>query len=589
MKYDNIRRFIGISLFILISIQYSFGQREKNNIYLFDCTWSMKTNGLWAPAKAALDATITTQSAIPGSRFCVIPFGDTPHQSFEFDSSNHNDKKAEITKALDNYINQEKFTRISDVLEAGFKKVDANKENKIYLLTDGLPNGGDSPQKVARTITNWCGNHRNCRLFYVALKNDVINPEIQQAIDACPDAFIVQCKNKVIPQIADISSDVYTNLEELQSKREIPFSIPGRHDLRVESEDPMFDVIIDNKSARDGKIMISLSPKDGLDKGKIHQNLQGGAYEFSARLQCVDERYFIANPDITIHVTDEVPSKLTIAQGKDGMETDGISWYDSFLWSGAADEKSISWNLAPVFANEYPDSRLDLKFQSADEHTDDFHVWFNGQQISNGSTIRIQPGKPALLEVRFMHTASTGSRYFTLTPAASDGIDLINERPSEEYEGLSLRTEYSIGWNPLKTLLFWLAIIVLAALIVWLLILRRIFFPPIKVGKVSFAGPGSYYASKRIKGARKVILTSKRKSQNILSRIFTGEIRFVRAEHFSPELSIEPAPGKRKVIFRSEGKAVGVWEMYPSSTFGQDDNGKITNRVSKETTEVEFN
>lgn len=114
------------------------------------------------------------------------------------------------------------------------------------------------------------------------------------------------------------------------------------------------------------------------------------------------------------------------------------------------------------------------------------------------------------------------------------------------------------------------------------------FFPPIRMGKITITGPGSYYSSKKIKGARKVILTPKRKSQNMLSRIFTGEIKFIKADHLTPELSIVPAGGKKKVKLRSETKQNNSWEIYPSSIFGQYEKGTMTNKVSNEKSEIEF-
>ena len=157
-------RIVTILVMLLCAVGVN-AQREKNNIYLFDCTGSMKSNGLWQPAKEALNATIDTQSTIPGSQFTIIPFGDSPYSYFVFGSTDYKNKKSDINNAFDKYIEEAKYTRITDVLNSGFSRCDENKENKIYLLTDGMPNGGDTPEKVAKAISDWCSNHRNSRLF----------------------------------------------------------------------------------------------------------------------------------------------------------------------------------------------------------------------------------------------------------------------------------------------------------------------------------------------------------------------------------------------------------------------------------------
>lgn len=570
---------------MVLNITAIYAQREKNNIYLFDCTGSMQKNGLWEPAKAALDATITTQASIPSSQFIVIPFGDNPYSSFEFNSAAYQGKKADIAKAFATNIQIAKYTRISDVLQEGFSRVNPNKENKIYLLTDGMPNSGDTPEKVAQTITNWCSNHRNSRLFYVALTNGVVNPVIQQAIDACPDAFVVQCEGRVIPQIADISSDVYTNLEELAKAREVSFSIPGEYDLNVSTDDTLFHVYVDGDKASDGKILVSLSPKSGKDVSLLHQLLQGGSYTFTAVLQCKDKRYFIANPTLTIHVADEVPSKLTLADGQEEICADGVEWYDSFWWSDATPDQRVEWDLSPIFANQLNNTILRLKLEGENH---DFQACYNDEPIGKDQVIAIVPNHPAMLQVLFNHDAETGKRYFHLVPAGHEALDMINEQPVANYEGTSLRTSYSVAWNPLKTLMFWLGVFILALLILWFVVLKPIFFPTIKIGKVEMTGPQAYYVSKRLKGARKVVFTSKKKSQNIISRMFTGEVRYVRADHFSPELAILPSGGKKKVKVRSEGRLAASWDVCPSTIFSQYEKGRIINRTSGDEAEIEF-
>lgn len=588
MNHSSKIKYYIVLFSIIFSTLTGIAQREKNYIYLFDCTWSMKKNGLWKPAQSALDSNITLRSSIPGSHFTVIPFGNNPYQVFSFNNGNYSAIKQDLTKAFEKYINQANFTNISDVLKSGFHQVDSNKDNEIYLFTDGMPNNTDSPQLVAQTIREWCANHRNTKLYYVALTKGVINPLIKQAIDECSDTSIVQCENGVIPVITSISNDVYTNLKELDKGIETSFSIPGNYNLTAESSDNYFNVYIDGNKAEDGKFILKISSKDNLTIDQMHQILQGEKYEFPITINCTDKNFTIVNPIVNVHISDEVPSKLILANGVDEIQADGVKWYDSFLWSKAAEDKKVLWDLAPVFKNELKNSGLSLELNKAEGESDDFQAWFNGKSITNGQTITIHPNKPALLEVRFNHDAKTGKRYFYLSPSRIESLDFINDFPSDEYQGTSLRTEYHVGWNPLKTFLFWSGIILLAALVLWLTILKRIFFPQIKMSKITITGPDSYYSSKRIRGARKIMLTTKRKSQNIFSKIFTGKIIFIRGDHFSPALSIVAAGGKKKVRLRSEAKSNNPWEIYPSLIFGQYDKGTLTNKTFNDKSEIEF-
>lgn len=581
---------IRIVIMLLSGVSPVYAQREKNNIYLFDCTYSMKTNRLWEPAKTALHATIETQKAVPGSEFTVIPFEVKAFPAITFGSKEYGNKKTEeIDKALESYINHHTHTNITAALKEGFHHVDPNKENKIYLLTDGEPDGGDTSEKVAQTIAEWCSSHRNCRLFYVALKNGVVNPVIRDAIDACQDAYVVECNDGVIPQIADLYvNDVYTNLEELSQRKALAISMPDTQSLALTCNDSVFDVKIAGDASGNGRIGLDIKPKNGTTTESLHQAFQGSDYEFQVAIQSTDPNYIIANPVVTVHVADGIPSTLTLGAGADALLVEEVSWYDSFLWSDAAPDIRTVMDLMPVFNNELYGSRLRLKLIVDDGTADDFTARYNGEPVGNGSILTVEPGQPAMLDVVFDHDAKTGKRYFDLVAVDYADLDLINDQPAENYQGTQLIMEYDVKWNPLKTLLFWLGVLLLAALLLWFLILRRIFYPQIKVGKIEFTGPGTYYASKRIRGARKVVLTSRKKSQNILSRIFTGEIRYVRADHFTPEIIILPAGGKKKVKLRSEGNSSDMWDIHPAGIFGVYEKGTLTRRSTSEKFNIEL-
>ncbi len=573
---------------LLLGAVTAMAQREKNYIFLFDCTNSMINYKLWDPAKIALDQNISLRASIPGSSFAVIPFGNEAYEVFSFPGSSYSGRKTAIDKSFEKYIKEAKYTNITAVLEEAFSRVNPKMDNEIYLLTDGMPNGADSADKVAQAIRSWCANHRNAKLFYVALKNNVINPVIKAAIDECPDASTVQCENGIIPVIMDMSTDIYTNLEELDKTKVLTFSIPIDFELTASSTDSLFIFAIPGNRTVGGKTKVQISPKSSYTKNQLHQVLEGDEYHFPVRINCSDSRFVITNPIVNIHISDDIPSSLEIAQGVDEIKAEPVSWHDSFLWSDAAPNQIVRWDLAPVFSNELKNSALDFRFQAAAGQPDDFKVWFNGQPLSQNGSFKIEPGKPGVLEVEFNHDAKTGKRYFNLVPAGITALEQVNGVPSDSYEGTSLRTIYIVDWNPLKTFFFWFMVVLLGALVLWFAVLKRIFFPTIRMGKITFAGPGSYYASKKIKGCRKVILTSTKKSQNVVSRLFSGKVLYIRANHFSPELTILPVGRKRKVKITQVIKSSNAWDIYPAGIFSQFDKGSITNRVTNEQSEIDF-
>jgi hypothetical protein len=575
---------------VMMAVPFAMAQKERNNIYLFDCTESMKKGGLWEPAKDALYATITSQTAVAGSQFTVIPFGDDPFEVVSFDSNGF-DKK-DIDKKLEKYIKIARTTNISNALKVAFAKCDPKKDNIIYLLTDGQPNGSDSPLKVVNLIKKWCDNHTNTRLFYVALKKGVVPKDIEKAIDECDDAYVVQCTKKVIPQICDVDLQIHANINELDTVHTLLFS-EADCPLNVSCSDTIFDAtIVGGKAGPDGKIGVQLRASHGQDVGLLHKLLKslikpGEDYRFTISITSGDSSYIVANPQVQVFMADHIQSRLSLAAEVDELAVDGASWYDSFLWSKASEPGEVEFDLAPEFSNVTAlQTSIALMLVPAEGEPSDYQCYFNGRKLEAEETFVIVPGSEAKLRVVFKTDAKTGKRYFNLRNRGSQNLDLVNGKSIDEFEGMTLRTKYSVNWNPLKTCLFWIAMAIIAALVLWFFLLRRMFYPTIKVKRIDFAGPGTYYGSKKIKGARKVVLTSKKQSQNILSRIFTGEIRFLRAEHFIPEIEILPSGTKKKIRLHSLGKGDNAWDVTPSSILAPFDKATMTNRTTKETSEI---
>lgn len=558
-------------LFLAMSLPL-FSQKEKNNIYIFDCTRSMKEQGLWEPAQKTLHETVSNQVRIPSSQFWIIPFGDKPYEIISFDSRGYNQtKKERIEKCFDRYEGEAKYTHISDALSLGFSKCDPRKENRIYLLTDGMPNGGDNSAKVAETINKWCGGRHNGRLFYVALKKGIVNDEIRRAIEACPDAYIVECSDNVIPQVADIKSiRITTDIEKLDQIHELSFSIPIDFPLLVNCDDPVFAVTVDGNKAVDGKIPVRISAKNGQDTEGVARLLsekgEGRIYDFTFTLVSGNRNYFIANPDVEVQMANYIQSCLTIAKEMDEVDAGTCSRHSAFLWSPASAEAEISVDLAPAFSHVSDlDARYVMRLTPGDGEPRDFKIYYNGNEVGTDGLIHLTPGNPAKIRIVFDKDAITGKRYFKLIPVDSRGVDIVNNTPCRDFKGFSIRTQYKEVWNPLKKALTWIAAGIVALLLLWFLLLRRILFPVIRASRIEITGPGRYYVSKRIRGKRKVILTSLGKKQNVFDRIFTGEILYIRDGCLTPDIEITPG-GRKKVRLRSSSTGPEGWDFVPSST-----------------------
>lgn len=133
-----------------------------------------------------------------------------------------------------------------------------------------------------------------------------------------------------------------------------------------------------------------------------------------------------------------------------------------------------------------------------------------------------------------------------------------------------------------------IAALIVAALVIWFAAVRRMLYPVIKVTQLVLTGPGSYYLTRKIKGARRVVLTSHRRSQNALSRLFTGTIIYIVADHFTPDITLEPKGSGKRVRAASPRGASG-WDFTPTPSFARYEKGAATSRTNpKDKFEIEF-
>lgn len=566
-------------------------QRQRNYIYLFDCTQSMQELGIWEPAKTALQRTVDVQLPQPEAQFAVIPFQGKTHPTITFDADTYGRRREDMIKALDGYITQRTNTNIVDALQAGFDRCEPQMDNRVYLLTDGTDNVKKTPAVVA-LINKWCASHTNTRLFYVTLDEKAVDPDIRAAIDACGDAFMVNCHGAVIPQIADITpSEIYANTLELDATHRIAFSEPGRYALSLRCSDPFFMPEIEGGCAEGQQLRVKLRMRREMSIDSLNAALDAftdgnGNYAFTFDIIPADKHALtIANPTVETVVSNFRQRSLRVAADMtdETVIAPGSFSYPAFLLSEARPADAVTIDLAPEFNDAAVESGSTASFVLAPTNgqSADYTLRYNGEPIEAGEAFTVKAGATALLEVFFNPDAATGRRYFTLRCADSYLLERLNGTPASNSAEFSLRTRYSRHWNPLATGMFWTGVALLAALVLWFAILKRIFFPTFSISALEFAGPGSYYARKRVKKYRMVRLSAHPDKQGLLSRLFTGRILHVRDAVWTPELTIVPGNKKTARAVAQKG-----WDIIPSRTLKRHETYEVVNSATGQTSKL---
>lgn len=540
-KERNMKRYWCLLLAIpmLLASSSLFAQRERNYIYLLDCTKSMIGYGdspkIWEPTKEYLRSEL--EKHVPGTTLHIVPFQGKALPSFNFDANNLDWNK--IEKELDKHVQNVTNTNICDAWDDTDNYIDPHKDNYIILLTDGKDNvnGMDA---VAKKLSNWCGKHPNTYAFYVQLTEAAIDPSVAKVIDICDNEFIVDGRGS-IPVFGSFDKGliIYANTLNLKKTHLIGFSSAGTYAANAVCDDPYFDVKV-----IDGKINNGIVPVQIIARKQISQINAAipQTYNFSFEVQ--SKEIEIINPTVKVQMTNKPERSLDMLSEETYVGK--ATWYDSFLFWDASIPDTLSIDLKTLFNDEAQKdgSTVDIRIEET-EGGEDFQLFYNQRKIENKQiTINSKNSAPTILSVVFNPEAKDGTHYLSIKTISKRNLDKINDQPVEQYN-ICLRYKYDVNWNPLKTILLWLAIIIFAALAIWFLLMRPLIYPSIGVKTIQINDP--YFNKVNVKGKRRVVFTNKTMKQGLFNKLFTGEILYKKNDIWTSPLAFE-AGAKKKTL-----------------------------------------
>lgn len=516
-------------------------QRERNYIYLFDCTKSMiGFNGspnIWQPTKDYLKKDLEKHTA--GTTLHIIPFQGKVLPSFNFSAEQFNDKKwKDIEGQLDKDVQNITNTNICDAWDAIDGYIDSHKDNYIVLLTDGLDNvkGMDA---LAEKLKKWCGKYPNTYAFYVLLTEAAIDKKVVEAINLCDNEYTVIATDG-IPVFGSFDKNfvIYANTLNLNKVHKIGFSAAGEYNAKAVCRDSYFDVKIVDGKIKNGIISVQIIAKKPV--ADINANIPQ-IYDFTFDVQAKD--IDVINPTIQVRMTNK-PERIleTIFEEADMGDA---TWYDSFLFWGASESDTLDVDLKAVFNDEAKKDGSMVELLVTDpDGGEDFQILYNHQPAEKGRVVVTSEDIQSILSIVFNPNAKEGKRYLNIKAISKKDLDKINDRPIEQYD-LSLRSHYEVNWNPLKTMLMWAGIIILAGLLLWFLLIKHFIYPTIGVKTIQINDP--YFSKINVKGKRRVVFTNKKMEQGLISRIFTGDILYKKNDVWTSPLAFE-AGSKEKTI-----------------------------------------
>ena len=470
LKY-NILTF---SLVLLTAINVC-AQRERNIIYMVDATPAMnKSENLWKNTRKWLEQDIRTMQE---GQVTVIPFQEDVLSISSFNTSDLSENQIDgaISKTLNSIerlMRQKSKANLYTALKEAVKLIDNKKDNFIYLICNSSGDVQDR-EAVSRFIRNWCKmKPENVYVFYIMLTRNAYDESLVEAINQCPDFFLIDAKGRKMKHIcAFMPRELVVNLQDMQddrsgiwpfgvmSQQRIHCSFDGSFSVSAKTQDPHFQIQSKFQVAN-AYGSINVMPKSSKT---IEDSLSGqNEYLFDIQLKADTHEVWLVTDSLRVRVVNK-PERILYLP-RTWFSEFQPQHYPAFLFWKANRPDTLHLYLENIMNKE---ARLHnasaLFLLSIDNLQDgDFQLFINGEELADRTFTLDSSALKSRLDIVFSENVPTGSHQLVLRCLSSNQLDRINAFPPEKLYQSQL-VEYQRTQNPLAYLLiiFCLLIIVL--------------------------------------------------------------------------------------------------------------------------------
>lgn len=528
-----------VSSFTICSAQI----KQRNIIYVLDCTGSMNGyNGspnIWEPTKNFLKTELEKEAkGNPDSKVMILPFQEKVLSPIIINLKNF--AWVNLEKTLDGYLERLTPTNICDSWLEAEKYINPSCDNSIVLMTDGHDNiGGEANTlnriaKLERILNAFCGKYPNTHGFYVELTHAATLPDyIIEIIDNCENLHRVHAKDG-IPSFGCFSNNIINiNSRDLPTDVILGFSNIGIFNTSINYNDnPYLNFSIKDNQIKQGKVTIHIESKFGNDIETLNKAINEPSSDFLLNIQSTDVK--ILKPEIKIILCTTPLRKIdfTINQSK-------IERIKPFLWVKGNPSDTLRWNLNPKFSTEaINDNGFIMSCIHSNQNLNGIEITFNGETLSKDSIIIIRPNQPSVIEAIVPNTSNDYDLNFTLTTVNTKNIDRINNQiPGCTQETLvgSINTKASV-----LEIIFWILVsLILIFTLIWFSFIRNQKYPKFKKGVITIQSP--YYATIRVKGYCKIVLSSRNQRQGTFDKLWKGKILYHTNPNWANDVEITPS------------------------------------------------
>lgn len=519
-------------------------------------------NGMWMSLKKAVIDCIDYAEEDPANEITIVTFHDEIRDVFSQNAS-ASGKEALIDFVKNYTYKSHKHTNIVDPIKKFYTLLGGDKIKYMFLFTDGENDQPATRDLLLPTLNDWTKKTmgHNAYGFYVLVHPDADKPGIRTAIDS-QDNFWVVNDAKVRIKICSFPSSIKYNLRDEKGPKTV--SIKGKYagadgEVQLRTDDEYYDILCSDVEINNGRLDIQVKPKSGVTPPENHTVI------LTPEISKADQYTFVGPKEIKLAVSNLPQRSLNVfIEDKDFGDA---SYYDSFLISKASNkpaESTLDINFSEQAKKEgsyaamkiyFVDKKGEEKLSPASQN---LTIFINGDELK-GDSVRLTPEMSDMtISILGQPITKKGSYYgrIELVPSNLDDCS-INGAP----EVFKWKFSFDHKWNPLKVGLAWLLAIILSAFLLWMIVLKPIFYPRFGSIQKTFNVPGMAPLIIRFKGARMVVVSaSPQRKQSGWNRFWTGKIVYKTHPAFISPIVFKPSRGRR-VLARVQA---GSYQIIPN-------------------------
>ena len=519
-------------------------------------------NGLWNDLKGAVIECIKYVEDDPESTITIHAFNDNIIATYTQPATEAGKAALEdlVTK---HHYKAHSFTNIVEPVSKFYSLLDGNKINYMFLFTDGEHDQEATRPQFIPTLDSWTSKTqgRNAYGFYVLVHPAADNPEIRNSVTPqSPANFWIVQDAKVRIKICSFPASFKYNVRDEKGPK--PISMRGKYagaDGKVQliANDVYYDVFCSDTEIKNGKIDIEVKPKQGVTPPESHTVV------LTPQLSDTGQYTFVGPKEINLVVSNLPERSLNLAVGDKNFGK--ASYYGDFLFVKEENNPvvaDVKVNFSDQAKAENASATMKIYLvdgkkgkERVSPASQNLTIRINGEELK-GDSFKLTPDMTNVNVSVCGGPQTKNGKYYGCIELVPNNLDNFTINGSTDV--FKWKMGFAQKWNPLKKGVLFLGLFLLAAFLLWMIMLKPMVFPRFGSIQKTFNVPGMAPLIVKFKGAREVrIAASHKKKQSGWNRFWTGKIIYKTHPAFESEIVMRPSKGKR-ILTKVDGSTYRV-------------------------------